>query len=160
MVKTALCRPNPPSDNGSAAIIFALDVGRTQDSTKALPTAIVVMGGTIKGQFRIDGPQEEVGFSCSAEQEEKPSCLYQKAGILSKSTQFAAVFSANLCTKFPGSSHPAVPLAKLGLLSRRLLLGPRPWLQPAVWRTLPVLPNELKCVHGGKVPPARSRERE
>ena len=34
------------------------------------------MGGIIKGQFRIDGPQEQVGFRCSAEQEVKQNCLY------------------------------------------------------------------------------------
>ena len=85
------------------------------------PTAIVVMGGTIKGQFRINGPQEEVGFRCSAKQEEKPSCLYQKAGILSKRTEWAAVFSANLCAKFPGSSHPAT--GKVGSPLQTVVVG-------------------------------------
>ena len=33
-------------------------------------------GDTIKGQFQIDGPHEKLGFRCSAEQEEEPSCLY------------------------------------------------------------------------------------
>ena len=125
-------RPNWPSEQLTC----------TQDSTKALPAATVVMGGMIKGQFWIDGPQEEVGFR------EKPNCLHVLDG------RDPVQKDRGGC----GFLRQFV-LAQLGLLSRGSTSLAATCIVARASGSSPLSsPNELKCVHGGKVPPARSRE--
>ena len=73
----------------------------------ALVLSTVLMGGTIKSQFRIEGREEEVGFRCSAKQEEKPSYCSRKLGSYPERQNgllFLRQFACNECFVFHQSS--------------------------------------------------------